>query len=543
MQALAKAIVEQAPDSVLATDAHGRIVYVNARVEEMFGYVRSELLGQPVEVLLPEHVRKRHVEDRIRYVADPYVRQMKEDRLLAARRKNGTEFPAGISIGPVTTPEGILVVCFIRDMTRVQQIENRLSQVQKMEAIGHLAGGIAHDFNNLLTIINGHSEELFRSLRADFRACQRVQEIAKAGERAASLTRQLLAFSRQQILAPRTLCLNDLVTDFHRMAKRLLGEPIKLVLSLSPELGNVKADAGQIEHVLMNLVVNARDAMPAGGGITIETKNVEMHQGSNGFRPEMLPGRYALLLVRDNGCGMDQATLARIFEPFFTTKPVGKGAGLGLATAYGIVKQSNGYIYADSQLGQGTSFRIYLPLIDDPNSVLQAELTPVQGGVETVLMVEDEEGVLDLLRSTLEDAGYKVLHALCGQDALCLARYHVGPIHLLLTDVVMPEMSGRALAEQLSALHPKARVLYMSGHTDDVILRQGVEEATANFIGKPFSLDDLLRKIRAVLGPCGTSKDKPRDLRFAGSRSAESAVLPVPSLESNQGDASARNRN
>jgi len=499
MQALAMSLLEQAPDGILAVDLDGRIVLVNSRIEDMFGYDRQELLGQEVELLVPSRIRQKHVNDRRDYTANPYVRRL-EDLLLVGRKKDGTEFPARVSLSPVVTSQGTLISCFVRDVTRMQQIEKRLAQIQKMETIGHLAGGIAHDFNNLLTIINGHAEALFGSLRADFRACQRVQEIAKAGDKAAQLTRQLLAFSRQQILRPRVLNLNDLVSDFQRMLGRLIGEDITLVTKLSPDLRQVKADPGQIEQVLMNLAVNARDAMPRGGCLTIETANAELDESYARTHPEAKPGRYALLAVNDTGCGMDKETLARIFEPFFTTKEPGKGTGLGLAVVYGIVKQSGGFISVRSEPGHGTSLTIYLPITEElssPPPPLYSMCTPA--GNETILLVEDEKGVQALVRSTLEENGYSVLAAANGKEALEIGQKVSQPIHLLLTDMVMPEMGGRALAEQFVALHPEVKVIFMSGYTDDMVRRDGVVEAGVEFIQKPFTMGALLLRIREVL--------------------------------------------
>jgi PAS domain S-box-containing protein len=495
----------------LATDSDGQIVLANSRIDDMFGYERQELLGQKVERLVPEAIHQRHVEDRRGYTRSPFRREMKEGRLLFAVKKNGTEFPVQISLGPVATPAGALVVCFVRDMTRMQQIEKRLAQIQKMEAVGNLAGGIAHDFNNLLTIINGHAEALFRSLGADFRACQRVQEVAKAGDRAAQLTRQLLAFSRQQILRPRVLNLNDLVADFQRMLGRLIGEDITLATKLSPDLRQVKADPGQIEQVLMNLAVNARDAMPKGGCLTIETANAELDESYARTHPDAKPGHYAVLAVSDTGCGMDKETMARIFEPFFTTKGPSKGTGLGLATVYGIVKQSGGYIHVYSEPGHGTTFKVYLPLTGEEASAVESKPSaPAPTGKETVLLVEDEDGVRALLRSTLEEHGYAVLEAAHGKEALAVAQSFARPIDLLLTDVVMPEMGGRVLAERFAVLYPQAKAIFMSGYTDDMVVRQGVLEAEVEFIQKPYTMSALLWKIREVLDQDKAGNGKPQ---------------------------------
>ena len=313
------------------------------------------------------------------------------------------------------------------------------------------------------------------------------------------------------------LNLNDLVTDFQRMLGRLIGENILLTTKLDPSLGQVQVDPGQVEQVLMNLVVNARDAMPKGGRLMIETANVEVDEHYAQIRPEVVPGHYAMTAVSDTGCGMDQALQARVFEPFFTTKEPGKGAGLGLATVYGIVKQSGGYIYVYSELGRGTTFKIYLPLTtEEPTAAPPSKLTPAPGGTETVLLVEDEEGLRNLLNSTLEEKGYTVLSAVHGKEALHVAQKFMGRIDLLLTDVIMPEMGGRALAEQFAALHPDAKVLFMSGYTDDMVMRNGVLEADVEFLQKPYAMATLLHKIRAVLDRRSKSA-KPKTPQAVGS--------------------------
>jgi putative nucleotidyltransferase with HDIG domain len=402
-----------------------------------------------------------------------------------------------------------------RSEEELQRTEERLRQAQKMEAIGQLAGGVAHDFNNLLTIITGYGDMLLNGmLPADDPAREPVQEIMKAASRASALTRQLLAFSRRQVLAPQTLTLNGIIQDMDKMLRRLIGEDISLTSVLAPNLGPVLADPGQIEQVLLNLVVNARDAMPRGGRLTIETSNVFLDAAYTNAHPEIQPGPFIMLAVTDTGCGMDAATQARIFEPFFTTKGIGKGTGLGLSTVYGIVKQSGGSIYVYSELGRGTSFKVYLPLTVPASDARlpgshhgtpavkapSADLgTPRLGKNERLLLVEDDDAVRALTRTVLRNSAYEVIEAIDPDEALRWVQDHSEPIDLLVTDVVMPGMSGRELAERLTALRPDMKVLYVSGYTDDSVVRHGLLEAEVAFLQKPFTPNALASKVRSVL--------------------------------------------
>src|SRR6266481_1741394 len=379
--------------------------------------------------------------------------------------------------------------------------EERLRQAQKMEAVGRLAGGVAHDFNNLLTVITSYSALLLEDLAADDPKRDDVDQIRKAAEGAAALTRQLLAFSRQQVLQPKALDLKATVAGTDKLLKRLIGEDIQLTSVLAPDLGVVKADPGQIEQIIINLAVNARDAMPTGGRLTIEAANVDMDEAYVRGHAPASPGRYVMLAISDTGIGMDEQTKARIFEPFFTTKEVGKGTGLGLATVYGIVKQSGGFIWVYSEPGHGTSFKVYFPRVDEPAEPTAASTagTEPRGGTETVLVVEDAASVRMVTRQVLERFGYAILEAPNGETALRLAAKHHGPIHLLLTDVIMPGLSGRQLAEQLAQLRPDMKVLYASGYADQAIVLHGILDSDIAYLQKPFTPETLARRVRQVL--------------------------------------------
>jgi CheY-like chemotaxis protein len=363
------------------------------------------------------------------------------------------------------------------------------------------AGGVAHDFNNLLTAINGYSDLSLKRIPEDDSLRLNIGEIRKAGERAANLTRQLLAFSRKQFLQPKVVDLNELITDTVKMLTRLIGEDIEIRLELNGGLWKVQADPGQMDQMLINLAVNARDAMPQGGRLTVKTENVLLGEAVAGRYESVQSAPHVLVEVSDTGCGMDEETRRRAFEPFYTTKEVGKGTGLGLSTVYGIVKQSGGYIEIESEMGKGASFRVYLPRLVEEHEAAEGQKTidaPL-GGTEQVFLVEDEEMVRTLTQSVLEDAGYRVLTAVDGRDALRVCQSYTGQIHLLLTDVVMPRMGGRQLVEEVSKIRPDLRVLYMSGYTDDAIVHHGVLDPGTHFLEKPFSPDALLRKIREAL--------------------------------------------
>lgn len=498
-------VLDGAPLGTLLSDASGRIVHVNAHTAQMFGHFRQDLVGRPLETVFPEGLRPR-LQDILtlaRGVRSPGPFE------LQGKHRRGNPVPVELSLAPVDSPDGRQMVAFLRDLSERRQHEERTRLSQKMEAVGRLAGGVAHDFNNLLTAILGYSEMLLRKLQPDQPMWGELQQIKRAGERAAGLTKQLLAFSRRQVLAPVVLDLNAQVAGLEDMLRRLIREDIQLTVTLDPLLKPVKADPVQIEQVLINLVVNARDAMPRGGRIVISTSNIGPSHVPAGTVPELNLTTYAMLSVTDTGTGMDEETKARLFEPFFTTKAVGHGTGLGLATVYGVIKQSGGQIDVQSELGRGTTFHVYLPQVDDRVVApvpTNPEIADASGGVETILLAEDEEGVRLLAGRVLESHGYRVLHARDGQEALEVSQQHTGPIQLLLTDVVMPNLNGRDLVQQLWRLRPNTKVVYMSGYTDSIIALHKILESGAAFIQKPFTPDLLIRTVREALDlPVATS--------------------------------------
>ena len=498
---LLPALLDSAAQAILSVDRSGRIVLANARTEEMFGYSRPELIGEPIESLLPESSREAHVKHRTDYIAKPRVRPMGIGLDLAGRKKDGTEFPVEVSLSFLETDEGPFGIAFVTDITPRKRLEEQLVHSQKMEAVGRLAGGVAHDFNNLLTIISGYERMLLDRLPAASPLRDYAEEVLKAADRAAALTNQLLVFSRRQVMQPRVVEANALVQSDETMLRRLIGEEIDLVLNLAPEVGNIKVDPGQLSQVVFNLAINARDAMPGGGRLTIETAPAHLDEEYAKTHLGVEPGDYVMIAVSDNGTGMDAETRSHIFEPFFTTKEQGKGTGLGLATVYGIVKQSGGDIWVYSEPGKGTTFKVYFPRIRDRAAEAARPLAAARAhrGHETILVVEDEAGVRELVAEMLRQYGYNVLKAASPLEALELSKQHDGPIQMLLTDVVMPQMSGRQLAGQLLPQRPEMRALYLSGYTENTVVRQGVLEPGVEFLAKPFSQDALAGKIREIL--------------------------------------------
>ena len=499
---LFRALIDRANDAIEVIDPEtGRFLDVNERACQIHGYSREEYLALAVYDLVPGMTREiwsRRSQD---------LRRAGSDVIEAThRRKDGSSVPVEVNVAHVSLDRDYLIGV-VRDITErkqaeseMKQLEEQLRQAQKMEAIGQLAGGVAHDFNNILTVINGNSELLAMSHSADHPDRQLLLEIQRSGERAANLTLQLLSFSRQQLLQPRVICLDALLDNLCAMLRRLIGENIELTFSPGAERGLATVDPTHFEQALINLAINARDAMPSGGHLTIETSMIEVDAAFAARDPELDPGRYVQLTVRDSGHGMPETTRSRIFEPFFTTKGPGSGTGLGLAMVYGFVKQSGGYIYVDSEPGRGTTFSLYLPEAEEavPTDPMLPESLEVPRGSETILVVEDDDLVRRLAERILRSTGYTVLDARSGEEALSVARHHQGPIHLVLTDVVMPGMGGRRLSEALAQVRPEVKVIFMSGYTDEVVLRQGLE-AGAAFVQKPFSPLALAHKVREVL--------------------------------------------
>ncbi|TAL10509.1 MAG: PAS domain S-box protein [Nitrospirae bacterium] len=499
---------ETSTDAVVFMDMDRRIQFANPAVKDVFGYDPEEVIGRDIAVLQPQRLREAHREGLARYLRTGVKKLDWRATEVVGLRKDGTEVPIEIAFSDMEMEGRRWFVGFMRDITErkraeeaLHQSEEQLRQSQKMEAIGKLAGGVAHDFNNLLTAITGYSDLLLGHAQLDGQARKNAEEIRKAAFRAASLTHQLLAFSRRQMLTSKVLNLNAVIMDLEPMLRRLIGEDIELTIVPGPALGQVQADPSQIEQIILNLVINARDAMPRGGKLTIETANVELDEEYAGRHAAFQPGSYVLVAVSDTGMGMDEETAARVFEPFFTTKEPGKGTGLGLSTVYGIVKQSDGYIWVYSEPGLGTTFKFYLPRSTSLSDKVQADVerTQIPQGTETILLAEDEDVVRTLVGSILQDGGYTVLAASHSEEAFRISGRHDGTIDLMVTDVVMPGMSGRELAERLASLRPQMKVLYISGYTDDAIVRHGVQAEGTAFLQKPFTPDVLLRKVREVL--------------------------------------------
>jgi len=493
-----QAVIQSSPLAIYALDRAGNVLTWNPAAEALYGWRAAEVVGGPLPTLPQDGDAEDHTV-RARVLRGEAVKGAE----VTHRRRDGFPVSISLSVAPLygagRQVAGMLSIA--ADLTEMRRLEVQYRQSQKLEAIGRLAGGIAHDFNNILTAILSTSELLLTDLVPGSHVHDDVDEIRRAGQRAAGLTRQLLVFSRQQVFEPRVVDVNALVIEAEQLLRRLIGEDIELRTALAPAVGAVRADLSQLEQVILNLVVNARDAMPRGGVVTIETSDVELDGGYADRHVPARPGPYVLLAVSDTGVGMDAATQARLFEPFFTTKPPGEGTGLGLATVYGIVKQSSGYIWAYSEPDHGTTFKIYLPRVGRAPETVAAQdvaMAPLRGS-EVILLVEDQDDVRRLTQRMLESAGYVVLAAASGHEALRFAEHHTGPIHLLVTDVVMPGMHGHEVALLLAPTRPEMKALYVSGYPDASIVHQGLLKPGVAFLQKPFGPDVLTRKVREVL--------------------------------------------
>jgi PAS domain S-box-containing protein len=495
------ALLETASQAILMIDRAGRIVLANGRAGQMFGYSPRELIGAAIELLVPESKRAAHGRQREGYFQHPRARPAGMGLDLLGRRKNGAEFPVEVSLSFVETEEGTFGIAFISDISVRKDLEEQLRNAQKMEAVGRLAGGVAHDFNNMLTVIAGYNRMILDELSTIDPLRGYAEEVHKAAERATALTNQLLAFSHRQIMQSRVVNLNTVIAQTENMLRRLIGEDVELVMRLAADSGNIRTDPHHIEQAIVNLAVNARDAMPHGGRITIETSNTRIDEAYAKTHMGVQPGEFVMIALSDTGHGMDSATRQKIFEPFFTTKPRGKGTGLGLATVYGMVKQSGGDIWVYSEPGQGTTFKLYFPRSNEPVSPLAVEepARVLPDTAETLLLVEDEAQVRELEVTMLRQLGYHVLAAANGEEALEASRTFSGEISLLVTDVVMPNMSGRQVAEALLTCRPGLRVLFLSGYTENTISHHGVLDASVDFLTKPFTREVLARRVREIL--------------------------------------------
>lgn len=498
-QARLAAIVEFSDDAIVSTDPEGIVITWNEGAERLYGYDAEEIIGRNLRLVYAPGSYAEYLHIRESTGKGESIPSYDTTRL----RKDGRVIDVRVSVSPIMVKDGSIVgsSTIAHDITKVKQLEEQFRQAHKMEAVGRLAAGVAHDFNNLLTVINGYSELLISRLPHTDPSRDLLVEINNAGERAGGLTRQLLTFSRQQVIEPVVLNLNTVVQDTERMLRRLIGEDIILTTVLDPLLKPVRVDPGQLQQVLMNLAVNARDAMPRGGTIRIETHPFTLDSAYERSHPSAVPGEYSMLALTDTGTGMDEATRARIFEPFFSTKEAGKGTGLGLAVVHGIVQQSGGYVEAYSELGHGSTFKLYFPLASEALLAEQVSSRPLDmpTGTETILLVEDDAAVRALSRHILESCGYGVIEAADGLEAIAVARDHDRIIHLAVSDVVMPHLGGRQLAEQLQLTRPGLKLLFLSGYTDDAVVRHGILEADVAFLQKPFTPIALAQKVRDVL--------------------------------------------
>lgn len=502
-----KLLIENLDEIVYIVDVHnspfsGLLTALTHQVEKILGYTVEEMKNDPT--IWFNSIHPDDIETVAALTNEIVTAKIKKTRLYRIKHKTSGEYRwIKDRVTPMLDETGRVIRLFgvARDITEEKYREHELFQAQKMESIGQMAGGIAHDFNNILTVINGYSSLLLETIPENNPIQKDIAQINKAGQRAAALTRQLLGFSRKQIIQPRVINLNTIIDDTEKMLHRLIGDSIQLSTILNPHLENIKADPSQIDQVLMNLSINARDSMPNGGKLVIQTENITIDKNHNPEPALLTPGQYILLTVSDSGTGMDEATKSKIFEPFFTTKEKGKGTGLGLSTVYGIVKQNNGFITVYSEVNVGTTFRIFFPCVKEALSEgknLSQTQSPLQGS-ETVFLVEDDPGLRLLAEGILQNNGYSVTTAANGDDAIELAQQISSPINLLLTDVIIPGVSGRELVNRILKHHPEIKVLFMSGYTDDSIVHQGVLDSDVEFLPKPFTHEELLKKVRDVL--------------------------------------------
>ncbi len=494
-----RAVIEMSPLPIYTLDHNGIVRTWNSSAQKIFGYTQHDAVGSPLPVIFPEEMGAFH--RRLDALIAGHPQHGDEER---RRCKNGNSIDVSFWTAPLRDAAGVVtgVVEVVADNTERKRLEDQFRQAQKMEAVGRLAGGVAHDFNNLLTVITGYCQMLLDHFPPGDSTREDMLQVLKAADRATTLTRQLLAFSRKQIVQPKVVELGALVLDMQQMLKRLLGVHIELFIHIDPDLGCVRVDPGQIEQVIVNLIVNSRDAMPdRGGRVSVMLRNVTLSAENGSRETANRTGSYVVLEVTDNGTGMDEDTRSHLFEPFFTTKEKGRGTGLGLSTSYGIVKQNHGEIEVRSDIGEGTSFSIYFPRVDEPSAVENSHATapaPVKGA-ETILLAEDEDGVRQVVAQMLREQGYTVLPANGGAEALRIAESHSGPLQLLVSDVMMPRMTGPELAERLRGLRPEMRVLFVSGYTDGEIVRDGELEPGTDFLQKPFTREQLAVKVREVL--------------------------------------------
>ena len=511
-EAMFRDLFEAAPDGILLVDAEGVVSLANTEAERIFGYERAALAGVSIDRLFPSDGHDNGALPAQAYFANPEKRRMGEGHDLRARRKDGAEFPADMSFGPFSLEGRPIALGIVRDMTAQRSVEAQLRQAQKMEAVGRLAAGVAHDFNNILSVILSYAQMMEDDLKPEEPLRASAEEIKAAGLRAVDLTRQLLTFSRQQVRVASVVDLDQTVVGMESMLRRLLGAGIELTVLSGAARGKLRVNAGELEQVVMNLAVNARDAMPEGGSLTVETKRVDLDEDYAATHHDVVPGPYVMLAVSDTGIGIDKETQARIFEPFFTTKELTKGTGLGLATVFGIVKQSHGHIWVYSEPGVGTTFRVYFPQASGASErpASQPPRAQLGRGTETILLVEDDEHVRAVALGILRRNGYVVLEAPNGGEALLICEEHKARIDLLLTDVVLPRMSGRQLAERLATTRPAMKVLFMSGYTDDAILQHGILNSGVEYLQKPITPASLARKVREVLvGTAAGGSDDP----------------------------------